>query len=136
MRASARPLSTTRDSRRSASSTVAIGPSRTRYMSTPWLRTPVTLTVPNRSIRLFTLIALSERLKAEQLRRTARHVDDAAPGIGPAIVDADLDAAAVVEIGHLDDRRQRQRAVGGGHRVEVEGLAVGGVLAVECLAVP
>ena len=64
------------------------------------------------------------------------NVDDAVAVIGPAVVDAHDQRAAVGEIGHSRVARQRQRRVRRGNPVEVEDLAVCGQAAVEIVAVP
>src|SRR6266851_3874245 len=43
-------------------------------------------------------------LHAELRRRVAREVDDAARGVGPAVVDAHEDPAPVAEVGDAGDR--------------------------------
>jgi hypothetical protein len=63
-------------------------------------------------------------------------VDDPAVDERAAVVDPHLHLAAVVEVGDLDDARQRQRLVGRRRQVHVEDLAVGRAAIVELLAVP
>src|SRR6266851_6074253 len=75
-------------------------------------------------------------LHAELRRRVAREVDDAARGIGPAVVDADEDPAPVAEVGDAGDRLQRQGAMRRGDVLRIERLAAGGRPALEAVAVP
>ena len=55
--------------------------------------------------------AVPGALEAQELRRPPRHVDDPAARVRAAVVDAQLDRPAVLEIGHLHDARHRQRAM-------------------------
>ena len=74
--------------------------------------------------------------ETEQLRRAARHVDQAVLDKRAAIVDAQPQRAAVLQIADLDDARQRQCLVCRRHLVHVVDLAVRRRLAVEARAVP
>jgi hypothetical protein len=51
--------------------------------------------------------------------------------VGPAIDDSQHDLSAVLEIGHANDRAERQRAMRGHHLPLVESFAIGGALTVE-----
>ena len=53
-----------------------------------------------------------------------------------AIVDAELERAAVAEIGYLDNARHRQSPMRGGQLIEIKKLAVGGIFLVKLLTVP
>src|SRR5205807_8527045 len=63
-------------------------------------------------------------LETEQLGGATRYVDDAALDIRPAVIDAQPQRAAVADIGHLDDARQRQRLMGRRQLVQIVDLAV------------
>lgn len=52
------------------------------------------------------------------------------------VVDLDLDRFAVLEVGYLDSRSERQPSVGGGERVLVEAVAACGPFAVKPWSVP
>lgn len=75
-------------------------------------------------------------VEAQGVGRLLRHVHDAPGMVGAAVVDAHHHRVAVVEVRHPGVARQRQGGVGGGDRVAVEHLAVGGHAAVEGRAVP
>ena len=68
-------------------------------------------------------------------RGGAADIDHAVAVEWPAIVDAHGDGASVARIGHLHQRAEGQGAVGGGHGVHVEPLAIGSAAAVEAAAV-
>src|SRR4051812_26380056 len=53
-------------------------------------------------------------------------IEDAALGVGSAVVDADADRSAVGEVLHLQAGAEREGAVRGGESIGVELLAVGG----------
>src|SRR5438552_10064635 len=67
--------------------------------------------------------------EAERLRRGSREIDDAGGVARAAIVDPDLDATSVREIGDPHDRAHRQRAMRGRERIRIEELAARGALA-------
>src|SRR5438552_2542885 len=68
--------------------------------------------------------------------RGLRQVDDASVDERTAIVDADVDAFSVGEVGHLDPGLKRKRAMRGGELLHVEDLARGGSSSVVGNAVP
>jgi hypothetical protein len=70
------------------------------------------------------------------LSGSARYIDDAPARERATIIDAQLHGAAVIEVGYLDDARHRQCAMRGGQLVQIEDLAVCGILLVELFAVP
>ncbi len=72
----------------------------------------------------------------ELLGRGARHVEHAAPRIGPAIVDPHHGRTAIVEVGHPDHRGHLQGAMGCRMVGLIVSLAVGSGLAVEAWPVP
>ena len=75
-------------------------------------------------------------LEAEQLRATSRHVDDPATCKRAAVVDTDLQRAAIVQIRDPDDARQGQGSVRGADLVHVEDFAIGGLFAVKLRPIP
>src|SRR6516162_2928850 len=68
-------------------------------------------------------------LHVERVGRTWREVDDASASVWTAVVDFDDDRAAVIEVGDLRERGQRERAMRGGGGDAVEELAAGGLFA-------
>lgn len=76
------------------------------------------------------------RDNAERLGRAFGQVEDAAAGVGPAVVHAHGDAPAGVDVGDEQLRAELQRAVSGGEAARVEDLAVRGEVPLEPGAVP
>src|SRR5216684_4576379 len=66
----------------------------------------------------------------------ARQIDDPPVDKRPAIVDAQAERAAVLQVGHLDDARQRQRLVRRRQLVHVVDLIIRRQLLVEARAIP
>lgn len=66
----------------------------------------------------------------------AGQVDDAAGCKGATVIDANHDGAAAAQIGDADDGAERKRLVRGGQLGVVEGLAGGGLVTLEDVAVP
>ena len=78
----------------------------------------------------------SRAVNTKQIGATTGDVENAVLGKRAAIVDTQLDAAAVVEVGDANDAGQRQGSMRCGQVVHVVGFAVGGRLAMESGAVP
>ena len=75
-------------------------------------------------------------LVAQNLGGALGEIDDAGSDERPAIVDADHDLEAIVEIGDLNIARQRQCRMGRGELSHVEPLTIRSPPPVEGLAVP
>src|ERR1019366_7391890 len=75
-------------------------------------------------------------VEAQNLGGLDRQVDDPVADIGPAVVDAHYDRAVIGQIGDPRIGRQRQRRMRGRNRINVEDFAVGGIAALEVVAVP
>ncbi len=89
------------------------------------------------SLRILTRTgAVPVDLETEQLRGAARQIDDPPVDEGPAVVDPQAQRAAVLQIGHLDDARQRQRLVRRRQLVHVVDLVIRGQPLVETRAIP
>ena len=78
----------------------------------------------------------SLHVHAQQFGGVLGQIENAAMGERPAVIDADDDRTAILEIGDAHDRRHRQGPVRRGHGVLVEHVAIGGVFAVEIRPVP
>ena len=75
-------------------------------------------------------------VEIQQMRGLGGHVDKALAMIGPAVVDAHDQRAAVSEVGHACVARQRQRRMRRRDAVAVKDFAIGGQAAVKVVAVP
>src|ERR671912_286567 len=87
-----------------------------------------------RGLRLDERADARRRGEAELLGGGRGEVPGHALGVGPAVDDRDEDARAAV--GDLDERSARQRLVRDANEVLREGLAAGGLVAVQAGAVP
>ena len=74
--------------------------------------------------------------EAEHLRRAARHIHDAVRPVRTAIVDANDDRSAVLEIGHARIDRHGQGRRRRRQPFHVVDLAIGGAAAMKQLAIP
>src|SRR5450830_1097256 len=75
-------------------------------------------------------------VEAQNLGGLDRQVDDPVADVRPAVVDAHYDRAVIGQIGDPRIGRQRHGRMGGRNRIHVEDFAVGGIAAVEVVAVP
>src|SRR5664279_1126109 len=75
-------------------------------------------------------------VEAQNLGGLDRQVDDPVTDIGTAVVDAHYDRAVIGQIGDARIGRQRHGRMRGRNRIHVEDFAVGGIAAVEIVAVP
>ena len=75
-------------------------------------------------------------VEAQHLRRPPRDVDDPVAVERPAVVDAQLQRAAILQVGHPHDARHRQRAMRRREVIHVVGFAAGGAASVEAGSVP
>src|SRR6266508_974279 len=73
---------------------------------------------------------------AQLLRGSVRQIDDPAGHVRTAIIDANLDRAAVPEVRHEDPCAQRQGAMGSRELVHIVDLAACGAAAMVRLAIP
>src|SRR5271166_2585587 len=120
-----------------AATFATLGASATRTRLSPPLRLASSATWMLSSFMILTRTrGRAAGLETEKLRGAARYIDNAAARKRAAVVDAQLQRAAVIEIGHLDDARHRQGVMCRGQLVQIEDLAIGGVLPVELLAIP
>src|SRR5450631_4563365 len=75
-------------------------------------------------------------IEAQNLGGLDRQVDDPVADVRPAVVDAHHDRAVIGQIGDARIGRQRHGRMRGRNRIHVEDFAVGGIAAVEVVAVP